>query len=925
MGSTIEEYLKYDDQIENKYGINSVVLMMVGSFYEMYTVIPDSNEIEKKVSMVSKILNIKLTHKKSLENIYANAHMCGFPCHALGKHLSKLLSSNFTVAIYDQFDPENPNNKKIHKLVNVYSPSTYIEDEVIENNELMCVLIEDYFCPIQKKRSLSGFISSIDLSTGRNRLFECYDNKDTPNFVLTEVIRLIHTINPCEIVICDYNNHLDLDDLGNKLIHPIQIDDKFKNKEFQEKFLEKVFGKPEIISVIEEINLDKNGDLLTCYIQLLQFAYEHDPNIIKKIYKPIFMEIGNELLLNNDAIFQLNLLHSNPQQNIKTHFSSLFEVINRTSTRMGKRLLKERIMRPITDTKLLNERYNEIEMMIPKYLEYKNILKYIMDIEKKYRKWVLNKLHPYEFAQLDNSFDNIIKLLIKGKKNFKIKSSLIAQFQDFYNNYNNSFILDEMEKYNLTNIKTSFIKVGIDKEIDKRFKKIQNIQSILKKICVALSRLIDTTRDDLIKVGDTEKEGYYLTTTRKRWNQINKLEKIKINFNNQQLEINLSDFTSKNLSNSVKISSELIEKYSNILIRLDNNMKILVKKTYFQKLNEYQEKYGDTIQSIIRYISKIDVITSSAEVAVKYSYSKPSIQKREKSFISTKEIRHPIIERIQDNVEYITNDIELGTEQNGMLLYGLNSSGKSSLLRAVGCNIILAQIGMYVSAKEFKFCPFNRLMTKISTLDNLFKGQSTFIVEMQELKEILNKGNEKSLVLCDELTAGTETNSATGIVASAIINLIKKKSNFVFTTHLHSLMEFDKIRNEKKLGIFNFRVEIEGSNIIYKRKLEKGSGKDMYGIEIAKALGLDKEFIKDAFSFRNEYQKDLVTNKRSRYNRKVIVDECSICGKKDMLHTHHIQPQKLSDKNGIIKHFPKNIKHNLQIVCEGCHIKIHNE
>ena len=235
MGSIIEEYLEYDNQIENKYGINSVVLMMVGSFYEMYTIISESNEIEKKVSMISKILNIKLTHKKSLENICKNIYMCGFPCNALGKHLSKLLSSNFTVAIYNQFEPENPNNKKIHKLVNVYSPSTYIEDEVIENNELMCVLIEDYFCPIQKKQSLSGFISSIDLSTGRNRLFECYDNKDTPNFVLTEVSRLIHTINPCEIVICDYNNHLNLDDLGNKLIHPIQIDDKFKNKEYQEK------------------------------------------------------------------------------------------------------------------------------------------------------------------------------------------------------------------------------------------------------------------------------------------------------------------------------------------------------------------------------------------------------------------------------------------------------------------------------------------------------------------------------------------------------------------------------------------------------------------------------------------------------------------------------------------------------------------
>ena len=107
---------------------------------------------------------------------------------------------------------------KIHKLVNIFSPSTYIENEIIENNELMCILIEDFFSPIQKKKILSGYVTSIDLSTGRNRLFECYDNKDTDNFVLSEIIRLVHTINPCEIIICDKNNYLNLDDLGNKLI-----------------------------------------------------------------------------------------------------------------------------------------------------------------------------------------------------------------------------------------------------------------------------------------------------------------------------------------------------------------------------------------------------------------------------------------------------------------------------------------------------------------------------------------------------------------------------------------------------------------------------------------------------------------------------------------------------------------------------------
>ena len=344
------------------------------------------------------------------------------------------------------------------------------------------------------------------------------------------------------------------------------------------------------------------------------------------------------------------------------------------------------------------------------------------------------------------------------------------------------------------------------------------------------------------------------------------------------------------------------------------------------KLKEYDQKYNKLFRKLIDFISETDVYCSSAKVAVKFSYVKPEISPNDRSFLNFENIRHPLIERLNDDKEYITNNISLNKNNYGILLYGINAGGKSSLLRAIGTNIILAQMGMYVSASKFNYKPFKHLLTKIGSNDDIFKGQSTFVVEMLELKNILKISDKNSLILCDELTAGTETSSATGIVASTLSALLKKEVNFIFTTHLHGLMNFAEITENKFLEIYHFKILVKMDKINYQYKLEKGSGDSTYGIEIAKVIGLDKDFIKDAFYFRNKFNNrsiNFIENKRSKYNSKIIVDQCQNCGAKDRLHTHHIIEQCKANKNGIIKHFPKNIKHNLKILCENCHRDVH--
>ena len=910
------EYHNHFLEIQQKYGENSVVLMAVGSFYEMYS------QKEEYLKKICNILNVLLTKKnKNKESDFKNPYMCGMPVHALSKHLSKLLLHNYTVAVYDQFDdPENP-DKKIRKLVKIYSPSTYIEEELIENNSLCCISIESHISPIQRRKMYSGYFCTIDLATGRNYVSEYHDTRDNVTRVENEIIKNIYSENPCEILLlCNddsFKKKIQIECKG-KLLHHREMSKKYSDINFQKKFLTEIFGVDKFLNPIEKIGLERHGDLLVCYLNLLQFVFEHDPHIIKHIQVPKFNNDQSEMHLNTDCFFQLNLVKTNPNE------TSLFDIFNQTCTTMGKRLLHDRLTHPVTNSDELNRRYSLIEKSEIK--RNRELLSNILDIEKKYRKLVLEKLNPRELAGLKKTFESVVETLQLNQQIYKIDTQVIIEMNDFYQDFLQTFRLEEMEKYDLNNIKSSFFKEDIFKNIDVLNCKINNIEDIFENISEKLYNLGD--RKAKVNIYKTEKEGIFLTTTKNCWNRISKNTNTKINFvySGKKLKLEIKDLETRQNKNSVKVTHKLIRKLYDIQINKINKIQQEILKEYLNKLREYDRDYGDTFMEVVDIISEIDISVSTAYLSKKYAYVKPTILESKQSFINFEKIRHPIIEKIHDDKKYITNDVEFGGDTKGILLYGLNSSGKSSLLRSIGTNLLLAQAGLFVAASKFEYFPYLNLLTKISCADNLFKGQSTFIAEMQELKHILSKANNRSMVLCDELTSGTETNSATGIVASALQYLVKKDTSFLFTTHLHGITKFSEITEDSKISIQHFKIHFENGDLKYERKLRKGSGESTYGIEIANAIGLDREFIANAFHFRNKYEgkeNDVVSNKRSKYNARKIVDKCEKCGEFKQLHTHHISHQKDADENGIISHFPKNIKHNLEILCEKCHHEEH--
>jgi DNA mismatch repair protein MutS len=268
---------------------------------------------------------------------------------------------------------------------------------------------------------------------------------------------------------------------------------------------------------------------------------------------------------------------------------------------------------------------------------------------------------------------------------------------------------------------------------------------------------------------------------------------------------------------------------------------------------------------------------------------------------------------------------------NGVLLYGINSSGKSSLMKSIGVAVLMAQSGFFVSSAVMKFSIFDSLFTRIVSKDNLAKGLSTFAVEMLEMKNIFNRSTVRSLVLGDEISHGTETLSGVAIVASSIIKLAKLRSLFLFATHLHQLSTMREITTLDNVVDLHLSVEYDEvkDTLLFNRVLQAGSGSSIYGLEFAKSLHMDSDFLEIANTIRKRLANDfdelelLVKKKKSKYNKDLYVTKCVICGAmaEDV---HHISQRSLADKAGFIGHFHKDNKHNLIPLCKEHHNQIHD-
>ena len=927
----IEDYLEYTKIYKEKYGDKCVVLMQVGSFFEIYTIYPNSDSsLNNDVYIIAELCGIQTSRKnKTVAEIsLANPVMAGFPLASLPKFRDKILANNYTIVLVEQVtDPPNPERK----VTEIISPGTNVNIVNKRSNYIMVIyyeVIDGYI--------IAG-ISGIDLSTGKTFVYEVSSSKDDPEFANDEVFRFISTYNPSELIIIsevideDYKRRI----LKNLNINNIRVHykwDKYEHLAFfsninkQRDILEKVFiVKKGFLSIIEILNLEKYNNSRFSLCCLLEFAYEHNSDIVKGLEEaPEVFEMHRNMIIEFNSAIQLNVLGLYPGD------QPLIEILNRCSTAFGYRTFKERLLQPMIDVEAINKTYDDVDMLLKdsKYLIARKHLSAIMDLERLKRKMKTNKIAPQDWVSFNESLQSTKE--IRQMLEFPEELIRIADIDGIISQYIDIIDLDEAGKYNLTNLQDkssiiNFFKKGVFVDIDTLFDKYNKSYEIINSYCEKIAQIGDNDTT-MCKVENNNRDGYYLIITKKRFETALK--------NKREL---MNSFEKKLLSSSsttYKLTNAAIIKESNNIAEYSQQISQVVLSHYKEFVINYINSTVNMLDLIIKYLVRVDIAANSAKNAFDYCYVRPVIDcdttSAKASFMESTNMRHPIIERIQDDFQYVGNNILLN--QNGILLYGINASGKSSFMKAVGLNIIMAQAGMFVSAASFRYYPYQSIFTRISGLDNIYKGMSSFTVEMTELRNILKRCNKFSLVIGDEICCGTESISAISIVASGIDTLIQKGASFIFASHLHELTKLSTIKNnisKSKLFVKHIRITFdENNNIIYDRVIQEGQGNNNYGIEVCRTLDMPLDFMKNAELNRKEVEginNNIINKKSSRYNSKIIIDMCNICNKNKAEETHHIIYQHTADKNGYINNaFHKNAKHNLVAICKECHNKEHS-
>lgn len=696
-----DEYMNYHNQYASKYGKNNtLVLHQTGSFYELYSTLQNGIGDGPNLQEISQILNIICTRKdKSIKEITRrNPYMLGFPLVSASKYINILIENGFTLVVVDQVSPP-PNPKR--KITGIYSPGTYINGpQTPDYNYICCVFIEELHQKTGKYLMCIG-MTAVDVTTGKCIIYEAHSMESDDKYALDECLRFINSINPTEIIMCiqkdgnsktkndDIHSYLELQNRRNTH-HRESLHKKYFNIAYQTEFLKKVYPDCGQYNPIEFLDIDKHINGTISFIVLLDFLYDHNNKIIDNLAKPVYYSDSRTVILGNNAINQLNVVDCNNGIN-GTKFKSLFNVVNQTSTNMGRRYLKDKLTSPIVSHHELNKIYNCIQELQTGdlYVKYELILKDINDIERLQHKIPLGYLHPYEFAALVQSYESIteiIELVEKTEfcKMYLPKKSSVDDIAKFLEDVQKKFRVDELKKHNLTEITTNIFNTGLYKDLDEVENEITNMENFMDNLRDVLCTFIDdknkrkiSNRDTVITVKKNERDGHFLNTSKIRSKVLQKnLENIKI-IDVKGYKLDPTTLIFKDNNNNTKIMFPDMEKKSERIETLVNSMRALNMKYYVDYICESYKKYADMYADTVKFVSFIDYVKSSAKSAKLYGYTKPIINYNDKnSYIECEKLRHPIIERIID-YEYIPHNIKIGNDNlKGILLYGLNSSGK---------------------------------------------------------------------------------------------------------------------------------------------------------------------------------------------------------------------------------------------------------
>lgn len=782
---------------------DAVMLFRCGDFYETYS---------EDAIVASEILGITLT--KRANGQAKHVEMAGFPFHALDTYLPKLVRAGKRVAICDQLEDPKLTKKLVKRgITELVTPGVAINDNVLsykENNFLAAVHFGKASCGV----------AFLDISTGEFLTAEGpFDYID----------KLLNNFAPKEVLF----------ERGKRGMFEGNFGSKFFTFELEDWVFTEASSREKLLKHFETKNLKgfgvehlKNGIIASgAILQYLDITQHYQIGHITSLSR---IEEDRYVRLDKFTVRSLELLGS-----MNDGGTSLLDVIDKTISPMGARLLKRWLVFPLKDEKPINERLDVVEYFFrePDFKEFiEEKLHLIGDLERIVSKAAVGRISPREVVQL------------------KVALQAIEPIKNACLNADNESLRRIGEHLNLC-----------ESIRDRIAKEIKNDPPLLVNKGGVIADGIHAELDELRQIAYSGKD--YLLQMQQRESERTEIPSLKIAYNNvfgyyievrnaHKDKVPVDWIRKQTLVNAERYITQELKEYEEKILGAEDKIMALETKLYNDLVIALAE-YIPAIQINATQIARLDCLLAFANVARENKYIRPAID--ESDVIDIRQGRHPVIEKqLPIGEKYVANDVYLDSEsQQIIIITGPNMAGKSALLRQTALITLLAQIGCFVPAESARIGLVDKVFTRVGASDNISVGESTFMVEMNEAADILNNLSARSLVLFDELGRGTSTYDGISI-AWAIVEHIhehpKAKARTLFATHYHELNEMEK--SFKRIKNYNVSVKEVDGKVIFLRKLERGGSEHSFGIHVAKLAGMPKSIVKRANAILNQLETD---------------------------------------------------------------------
>ncbi len=930
-----QQYIKEWKKYSAKYGDKVCFLMLVGKFYELYDILDkETQEGQTNVKQAVEIMGIQLPIKKGDGPTGEDCYAAGFPEQSLQKFVTMLTKENWTVVVTQQ--DKNSSGKVTGRPVErIFSPGTHIESAGMDTPYLAGLWLDEGSTAETKRNPPSFSAVCIDLTTGNLFSFEGQTSGTPETWTSDELVNFFQIYKPKELVLFWRGDLFTMPTEGylrmrfeipNGLIHRQVADASsqgtLENEFIRSEVLKRIFSSHGLLSIREYLRISEHQKTERCLVNILLFAEDHFPAAVKNISTHTVWTPKDTLYLGNHSLVQLNYITHNNQE-------SVFNLFQKTITTMGRRALKTRLLQPSSNLRHIERKLKELDYcMETPPLTVKSVetqLRLMFDISRLHRKIMTYTCEALDIIALDQSYSAIAVLFPKiGSAGSPFSfDPWLSDFEQMRKDFHRIFDLEKAVR--LANQEdVSFFRDEVAPET--------------KEVEESLKHLLQEAKQSVAKISEwagLPPEGITLEV---RGGEA------------ATFQANIKKACAGGLASRIKTAGNP----HNIQIHVRNTVKSYIEYPELQKIaSQYEAQRFKLQQAMMKelpglcldcmnhceenwevledWVGRVDSNFALAKVCRERGYTRPTLSEPNGfSGFQAEGLRHPLLESLQTRVEYVKHNVSLGftpVEDKGWLLYGMNASGKSSLMKAMGIAVLLAQCGCYVPATKFSLYPFKSLLTRILNHDNLWAGLSSFAVEMSELRDIFSRAESHSLVLGDELCSGTESVSATSLVAAGIQYLTKKGTRFVFATHLHGLDTLEKFEG---VGVWHLKCHYDDKLdvLVYDRTLHPGAGETKYGIEVARAMHIPSEIIEAAFAYRRSLEGETTVQEatQSHWNRNMILQTCEKCKSKlkSNLEVHHIQQRKDANAQGRFEDGShQNDLKNLIVLCKDCHDRHH--